>query len=1076
MIFQALNWEVIKHDILEDDSFQIRVFGKTPCGKSVCCTINDYKPYYYLKTPKFDDNGEEIMSSNMTIDNFTSSLIHNKAYTVYLKEKEGSIDEYKKWFIDNGGFECDLFSEEYKIPINGWNNNKREKYFKVCFSDLKTFKKEQNYFKKPRKYKDIHHSPISFQLYESNVDPMLRFMHEQDITPAGFIEIKEEYIEYTEDDDKQSWCDCEIQVNYNYVKPTECDTPTPFIMASFDIECTSGDGTFPQATRPDDKIIQIFTTFYKYGENEPYYVHACVLNDTTSIEGIDMECFDNEKDLLMAWQKAMIKNQPDVLLGYNILGFDLQYLWDRAGYTHCVDNFSYLSKLKEYQCKLETKTFTSNAYGHTESYHLEMPGILQIDLLQIIRREHKLESYKLDYVGEHFLKERKLDVSPRQIFDLFTQGPDERKRVAEYCLQDTKLPMRLMNKLTIFPNMIEMANVTRVPFEWLMSRGQQIKVFSQLVYECRKQGYLIPILPKIKDNDGYVGATVLNAMAGGYYEPITGLDFASLYPTIMIANNLCYTTRIKGTFGDEFKTDEEKTSNEDRESGFIHAISLKDQTKVKLKKVKWNLPIEQKISETDENGNTTTSVIKTFKNETHYFVQSVNGEDNRGILPLILRNLLSERKRVKKLMAKENDPFKKAILNGKQLALKVSCNSVYGFCGAAVGMMPCLEIASSVTTLGRGMIEKTKNLVESRYTGAVCVYGDTDSVMVKFKTDLTGKDAILKSFIMGEEAGEWVTEELNKDVHYKGIIDLEFEKVYCPYLLASKKRYAGLMHEKREQVTGEKKPTIDIKGLQVVRRDNCHIVKDVCNGIIHELLIQKDINAAKQIVQKVVDDLFDNKIPIDKLILSKSMGNVKFLTEPDGTIKIKSTYKNNNQPHIQVGLRMYKEDPGNAPRSGDRIPYVFIENENANAKQFEKAADPNYVIQNNLPIDVEYYLDHQIMNPVCDLMRIVMDNPEDELFKVAQRKQQKKDEKEKVKKSIKDEKEKEKDKEKEKKRIEREYEKQKKAIEKEYEKKRKAIEREILKIEKKKEKEEEQQRNPKKPKPRSRVPKSGVKE
>lgn len=1056
--FQTLDWEVLDGDDELEPEFNIRVFGKSGNGESVCCTIKGYKPYFYIKPPPKDENGGDISPDTMNLDNFKSSLIHNKAWADKMKNKDDTpIDSYKEEHISSGGFEYELFEEVWKVPINGWNNNRKEKYFKIVFTDLKSFKREMNYFKKPRKYKDIHHAPFAFQLYESNVDPMLRFMHEQEITPAGIVKIVNvDDIQdiMVDEDERKSICDVELNVNYKCLVPGESDKPTPFIMASFDIECTSEDGTFPQAQRPGDKIIQIFTTFYKYGQDEPYYIHACVLGDTSPIDKVDMECFDNEKDLLMSWQKVIRRIQPDVLLGYNILGFDLQYLWGRAQYTKCVEDFRFLSKLRDFECELKTKTFTSNAYGHTESYHLDMPGILQIDLLQIIKREHKLESYKLDHVGEHFLKERKLDVTPREIFELFLKGPDERKRIAEYCLQDTKLPMRLMNKLTIFPNMIEMANVTRVPFEWLMSRGQQIKVFSQLVYECRKAGYLIPILPKMTTNDGYVGATVLHAKSGGYYQPITGLDFASLYPTIMIANNLCYTTRVRNQ-GDEIELDE--PTDEDLETGFRTGMSIRDKKPVKVKKVEWTLPKETTVEEEDEE---TGKIIKKTTvmpvKERHYFVQSVDGEDCVGILPKILRNLLTERKKVKRLMASEKDPFKKAVLNGKQLALKVSCNSVYGFCGAAIGMMPCLEIASSVTTLGRGMIEKTKNLVEGRYKNADVVYGDTDSVMVKFDTGLEGKDAILKSFDIGEEAGEWVTVELNKDVHYKGVIDLEFEKVYCPYLLASKKRYAGLMHEKRAQVTGEKEPTIDIKGLQVVRRDNCHIVKDVCNGIIHELLIKQDIEAAKQIVRNVIDDLMNGKVQIDKLVLSKSMGNVKFITKDDGEIVIKSTYKNNNQPHIQVGLRMYKEDPGNAPRSGDRIPYVFVKHENENAKQFEKAADPKYVVENNIPIDVEYYLDHQIMNPVSDLMRIVMDDPENNLFGVAKRKQEKKDIKEAERKAIRDEKQRIKDQEKEEKKRLRDIEREKKRIEKEIEKERKRIEKETerkrIKIEKEAEK------------------------
>ena len=169
--------------------------------------------------------------------------------------------------------------------------------------------------------------------------PMIRLMHITNITPSGFINVDFDHIE--ESDEKISSCDLEFSVSYKNIQPIDYEIPTPFIMASFDIECTSKDGTFPQATRPDDKIIQIFTTFYRYGESEPYYVHACVMGETSPIEGVDMESFyegkeyskeddeyfgqfDDEGKLLMSWQRMMRKIQPDVLLGYNILGFDLQ--------------------------------------------------------------------------------------------------------------------------------------------------------------------------------------------------------------------------------------------------------------------------------------------------------------------------------------------------------------------------------------------------------------------------------------------------------------------------------------------------------------------------------------------------------------------------------------------------------------------------------------------------------------------------------------------------------------------------------------------------------------------------------
>jgi DNA polymerase delta subunit 1 len=120
----------------------------------------------------------------------------------------------------------------------------------------------------------------------------------------------------------------------------------------------------------------------------------------------------------------------------------------------------------------------------------------------------------------------------------------------------------------------------------------------------------------------------------------------------------------------------------------------------------------------------------------NFFVKSTV---RRGILPEILDNLLKARKRAKEMMKEEKDPFRYKVLDGRQLALKMSANSVYGFTGAQVGKLPCLEISQSVTSFGRTMIEKTKQLVEAKYTvangypfDAQVIYGDTDSVMVKF--------------------------------------------------------------------------------------------------------------------------------------------------------------------------------------------------------------------------------------------------------------------------------------------------------------------------------------------------------
>ena len=175
----------------------------------------------------------------------------------------------------------------------------------------------------------------------------------------------------------------------------------------------------------------------------------------------------------------------------------------------------------------------------------------------------------------------------------------------------------------------------------------------------------------------------------------------------------------------------------------------------------------------------TPAEIKKYDLQPHQYTKTpsnnlfLKASVRKGLLPEILESLLGARKKAKTDLKKETDPFKKKVLDGRQLALKISANSVYGFTGAQVGKLPCLEISQSVTAFGRMMIEQTKNTVEARYTkengyaqDAVVIYGDTDSVMVKFGVDTVGQ-----AMELGKEAAELVTKDFVKP------INLEFEKV-----------------------------------------------------------------------------------------------------------------------------------------------------------------------------------------------------------------------------------------------------------------------------------------------------------
>lgn len=287
-----------------------------------------------------------------------------------------------------------------------------------------------------------------------------------------------------------------------------------------------------------------------------------------------------------------------------------------------------------------------------------MEGRLQLDMIQVIQRDHKLRSYSLNSVCAHFLGEQKEDVPHNIITDLQNGDAQTRRRLAIYCLKDAYLPQRLLDKLMVVINYMEMSRVTGVPFNYLLTRGQQIKVISQLYRKALEVNLVIPALKSEGSDEQYEGATVIEPKKAYYRHPIATLDFSSLYPSIMMAHNLCYSTLIMDT-------------------RVIDHLNLQK----------------------DVDYIVTPSGDRFVKNTV-----------KKGVLPIILEDLISARKRAKADLKKETDPFKKAVLDGRQLALKVSANSVYGFTGATVGKLPCLQVSQSVTAFGRQMIEFTKQV------------------------------------------------------------------------------------------------------------------------------------------------------------------------------------------------------------------------------------------------------------------------------------------------------------------------------------------------------------------------------
>ena len=253
------------------------------------------------------------------------------------------------------------------------------------------------------------------------------------------------------------------------------------------------------------------------------------------VEGARVTRVATEAQLLRAWVDVLRRHDPDLLLGYNCWQFDWKYLAGRAfSDDPGADPFAGLGRQRGAGGRPRSSALSSAAYGDNSYFRLETPGVLQLDLLQQMKKDHKLDSYSLNAVSAKFLGDAKLDLPAGQLFAKFASGdPEQRAEIGRYCVKDTELPLRLVTRLNVFENLSEMANAVRCPVEDVIERGQQVRVWSLFLEAARRQGFVCPDDAGWKPEGKYEGATVLDARRGAYFAPVVALDFASLYPSII---------------------------------------------------------------------------------------------------------------------------------------------------------------------------------------------------------------------------------------------------------------------------------------------------------------------------------------------------------------------------------------------------------------------------------------------------------------------------------------------------------------------------------------------------------------
>ena len=306
-----------------------------------------------------------------------------------------------------------------------------------------------------------------------------------------------------------------------------------------------------------DRIIQIGCVFHNFGKKTKNKKYILTLGscdrfdedtiiysyaDEKNVTEYDIDDLNKEEVLLIKKFESLInEEQPDIIMTYNGFGFDNKFLFIRVKQLLIDNNFGKMSKIKSKKSELQIKMLSSSALGDNILHLITFIGRSELDLLKIIQRDHNLDSYSLNNVSKHFIGDTKDDVTPQQIFQYQRIDSEKRGIIAKYCIKDCELLFDLMNKLDILSANIGMANVCSVPLNFIILRGQGIKIQSLVSKECKNENYILRELEKKNNESGYEGAIVLEPKKGMYLEePVAVLDYASLYPSSMIASNISH--------------------------------------------------------------------------------------------------------------------------------------------------------------------------------------------------------------------------------------------------------------------------------------------------------------------------------------------------------------------------------------------------------------------------------------------------------------------------------------------------------------------------------------------------------
>ena len=954
--FQCYSF-VVEDDYRNRGLAEIHLWAFDRQSQTCLLRIQDFWPHCYLQLPKLVDG------QPFNWDPCTAEIISS-----WLRFKLDS----------DAPIVCEY---EEKHESYYYDYNRTTPMLRLSFKTVRAMKRCSKICSRPAEIRDLG-KVENISCWEVDISNITKLFSHQGCKLSEGIRLE---VEQT--NDKTSKANVhEYIADYRTMKPIGETWPLHFDILSIDIETYSDNHKAMPRQMDANHCVTIVSAIHQKFESTERKKFAIVLGDCGEIDDATIVRVPDELGLLMAFADLICKVDPHIVLGYNIYGYDFPYLDTRLKTK--MKNWPNMSMLLDKETNLYHKSWGSRSGGKVSINYFDMPGRLCIDLLPLIRRGYKLSKYTLEAVSQEFLHRGKHPVTAKQMFVNFEfmmaalRGQadlDEAKKRTKidvaYALEDSNLPLDLFHELKIWYNLVAFSNIMRISIIEVITEGQQARCLAQLYDVASRNNFVLVRrdMPRMNAAGGFVGKPV-----PGVHNNIIVVDFASMYPSIIRAYNLCYTTLLKATedltIGEDYQTfvcEQEELLSAKSEADLPDGLeNCEDGGKDEVVEVEKTCECVLGQCECEKQKKKT--ITKRYE---HSFVKK---NIRVGLVPQLVEKLVNERNVVKRLLATETNAIVILRLTAEELALKTSANSIYGVTGLQGGIISLIEMTMTVTSLGRNMILEVNRYCEEK-RGAKIVYNDTDSSMIDFGiTD----PSLCHQF--GEQIAIEISGRPEKKLPDGTVISPAVPGLFPPPLritferavrimLFKKKKYAYftiLNDGSFKSVMG--KPVLSVKGLVPERRDNPPFLRDVYKELLLNVMNGCSIQSSYTIISRAVIDLLAGRIHYKELEIVRQLG---------------ANYKSQNYFMNVFASRL--SSLGHPVKPGDRLSYVIarvpeealLGNRMRLIELWEQPRSRLRIKGRPPPeiIDYVYYLEHVLMNPIDQVFEVGYEKQLDEL-------------------------------------------------------------------------------------------------